>query len=57
MMRTETNGSFVITVVIKITCNAWGYSTRKMNIMISISRVKNFIVINVNLDSEHFHCY
>ena len=56
MMQMETDGSFVITVVISITCNARCCSTRKTNIMISISKVKSFIVTNVNLDSEHFHC-
>ena len=56
MMQMETDGSFVITVVISITCNARCCSTRKTNIMISILKVKSFIVTNVNLDSEHFHC-
>ena len=37
MMRTETNGSLVIIVLISITCNAQSCSTRKMNIMILIS--------------------
>ena len=37
MMRTETNGSFVITAVISITCNARSCSARKINIMILIS--------------------
>ena len=52
----KTDRSFVITVVISITCNARGCSTRKKNIMTSISKEKSFIVTNVNLDSEHFHC-
>ena len=56
MLRTETDGSFVITVMISITCNARGCSTRKANVMISISKVESFIVMNVNLDSKHFHC-
>ena len=54
--RMKTDGSFVITMVISITCNARGCSTRKTNIMISILKVRSFIVTNVNLDSEHFHC-
>ena len=56
MMRMETNGSFEITVLISVTCNALGCSTRKTNIMISISKGKSFIVMNVNLDSKHFDC-